>query len=82
VQVKQYYHENDKAAPPITDAVIERANATAMLVAQGDMRKLRELVIQKWKDINRSYQVLQHTSLHIYCVRQAQEMHIITNFEV
>jgi hypothetical protein len=58
MQVKQYYHENEKAAPPITDAVIERANATAMLVAQGDMRKLRELVIQKWKDINRSYQVL------------------------
>ena len=51
------------------DQVMEKLNRTALRISMGDMRLLRETVIMKWKDINRSYQgpLLGDTLLHRVC---------------
>lgn len=51
------------------DPVMVKLNKTPLQVSLGDMRLLRETVIMKWKDINRSYQgpLLGDTLLHRVC---------------
>lgn len=51
------------------DQVMEKLNQTPLKISLGDMRLLRETVIMKWKDINRSYQgpLLGDTMLHRVC---------------
>lgn len=51
------------------DPVMEKLNTTPLGVSMGDIRLLRETVIMKWKDINRSYQgpLLGDTLLHRVC---------------
>lgn len=51
------------------DQVMEKLNQTPLKISLGDMRLLRETVIMKWRDINRSYQgpLLGDTMLHRVC---------------
>lgn len=51
------------------DPVMAKLNITPLGISMGDMRLLRETVIMKWKDINRSYQgpLLGDTLLHRVC---------------
>ena len=51
------------------DLVIAKLNKTPLAISLGDMRLLRETVMMKWKDINRSYEgpFLGDTLLHLVC---------------
>lgn len=58
-----------EAKATMDDPVLAKLNKTPLGVSLGDMRLLRETVIMKWKDINRSYQgpLLGDTLLHRVC---------------
>lgn len=51
------------------DPILAKLNKVPLQISLGDMRLLRETVIMKWKDINRSYQgpLLGDTILHCVC---------------
>lgn len=66
-QVKRYHHMERNM--DTDDPRITKLNKTAQAISLGDMRLLRDRVIMKWKDINRSYQgpLLGDTLLHLVC---------------
>lgn len=51
------------------DPVMSKLNRAPLEISLGNMRVLRDTVILKWKDINRSYQgpLLGDTVLHRIC---------------
>ncbi|KAG5182553.1 ankyrin repeat-containing domain protein [Tribonema minus] len=68
-EVMQHWHQDDRLNLVTADPLVERANRNPAAVAGGDMRKLRECVIQRWKDVNRPYQGVfgGDTLLHVVC---------------
>lgn len=66
-QLKKYHQAEDNSTTD--DPVMAKMNARPLQISLGDMRLLRETVIMKWRDINRSYQgpLLGDTLLHCVC---------------
>eukprot|EP00903_Cladosiphon_okamuranus_P017459 g16081.t1 len=67
LQIKKYHQMEAKITQD--DPILEKLNKVPIQISLGDMRLLRETVIMKWKDINRSYQgpLLGDTVLHRVC---------------
>ncbi|CAM9698882.1 unnamed protein product [Discosporangium mesarthrocarpum] len=67
-QVKRYYKTEGKAED-MDDQITAKLNKIPIGISLGDMKLLRQTVIMKWKDINRSYQgpLLGDTLLHRVC---------------
>lgn len=53
----------------IDDPIVAKLNKKPLEISLGNMRTLRDTVIMRWKDINRSYQgpLLGDTILHTIC---------------
>lgn len=66
-QIKKYHQMEAKIT--VEDPILAKLNKVPTQISLGDMRLLRETVIMKWKDINRSYQgpLLGDTVLHRVC---------------
>lgn len=66
-QIKKYHQMEAKVTQD--DPILAKLNKVPIQISLGDMRLLRETVIMKWKDINRSYQgpLLGDTVLHRVC---------------
>lgn len=66
-QIKKYHQMEAKITQD--DPILAKLNKVPIQISLGDMRLLRETVIMKWKDINRSYQgpLLGDTVLHRVC---------------
>ncbi|CAN0428512.1 unnamed protein product [Ectocarpus sp. 12 AP-2014] len=67
LQIKKYHQMEAKVSQD--DPILAKMNKIPLQISLGDMRLLRETVIMKWKDINRSYQgpLLGETVLHRVC---------------
>ncbi|CAM9167516.1 unnamed protein product [Scytosiphon promiscuus] len=67
LQIKRYHQMEAKVSQD--DPILAKLNKVPLQISLGDMRLLRETVIMKWKDINRSYQgpLLGDTILHRVC---------------
>eukprot|EP00752_Nemacystus_decipiens_P013475 g11934.t1 len=67
LQIKKYHQMEAKITQE--DPILAKLNKVPIKISLGDMRLLRETVIMKWKDINRSYQgpLLGDTVLHRVC---------------
>lgn len=67
LQIKKYHQMEAKVTQD--DPILAKLNKVPIQISLGDMRLLRETVIMKWKDINRSYQgpLLGDTVLHRVC---------------
>lgn len=66
-QVKEYHQMEGNI--DMDDPRVTKLNRTAQAISLGNMRLLRDRVILKWKDINRSYEgpLLGDTLLHMVC---------------
>lgn len=67
MQIKRYHQM--QANVETDDLVIGKLNKAPLEISLGNMRVLRDTVIMRWKDINRSYQgpLLGDTVLHRVC---------------
>ncbi|CAM9750068.1 unnamed protein product [Chrysoparadoxa australica] len=68
-QVAKYWKMEDKDDPTKNDPILAKLQKGPKLVSLGDFRQFKVMIIQKWKEINKSYQgaLMGDTLLHIVC---------------
>lgn len=74
--VNKYWRKMEKMLEELTEANLEKINLPAHQVEEGDMKTMRDFVINKWRKVNQSFkaELMDNTLLHLACREGYAEM--------